>query len=834
MKRIKVVFFLFTLLIYWNQVVYSQTARIDSLNGLLQSEDIDSVRVRILNSLARLSIEISEYKEGNKYAQQAKELAEKINDKNGASMAYKAFGIISYFMGDYEQASGWYHKSLKLKREMRDEVGEADVLNNIGLVYNQQGKYDEALNNHYSASKIYKKKRIESKEADCYDNMGQAYEDKGDHSQALIHSLLALKIRIKKGDAEKIARTHNAIANIYDAVKNYNTALKHQLAALDKVVSQKQRGVVLNDLGSIYTHMGNYVKAKQCYSDALVIRRNVHDSDGVAKTLNNFGVILLESADAKGALSYFQGALKIQEVIGDVRGIAVTSNSIGSALTNLGRLSEAATCFNRGLLLAKKIKDRETTKESYNGLITLDSLQDELDSAKLRQEMLIKDLDSLSIERPARIFRVLIWQDTLFQNEISFSNSYYAEEVNLSNVIFCKDSKFDQSYFSKSVYFYKCNFDGKVEFQQDTFPENLHVKSIFEEDVSFSKCKFWGEKSSFSGSGFNREANFSDDFFAGEAKFIKTQFNDISNFSGTIFSKRVIFEKAKFQKNVNFYQCKFGNYAEFSTLQLGDSSTLNFQSAILPDTINFEGSQKIPLLIDLTHADYSGKKMSFITGEALNPHLINLYHVDISKLRIPYKYYKLYFNPTITDDERTVVYEDLVENFNLLGMRESHKHADIEYQEFKWKKSIFSGLTFIPKYWWNFGYNKEYVFIWSFIFILIFTLFTFLKIDSLSQHVYAAENIPHFPPLKFTSMAIVKKGRDKQTTSLAKGNISGIRALGKRMWYSFVYTASIFFRLTLKIENLNFKSLGGALYILFVYVVGVVCLAYMANFVLNK
>ena len=58
-------------------------------------------------------------------------------------------------------------------------------------------------------------------------------------------------------------------------------------------------------------------------------------------------------------------------------------------------------------------------------------------------------------------------------------------------------------------------------------------------------------------------------------------------------------------------------------------------------------------------------------------------------------------------------------------------------------------------------------------------------------------------------------------------------SLFRRLWYSLMYTSVIFFLLTLKPENLNFKK-GLVAYILVVYSIGLLCLGYMANFVLQK
>ena len=58
--------------------------------------------------------------------------------------------------------------------------------------------------------------------------------------------------------------------------------------------------------------------------------------------------------------------------------------------------------------------------------------------------------------------------------------------------------------------------------------------------------------------------------------------------------------------------------------------------------------------------------------------------------------------------------------------------------------------------------------------------------------------------------------------------------LGRRLWYAFVYSANIFFRLTLKVEDLQYNRIWATLYVMIMYTLGLVCLAYMANFVLQK
>ena len=92
-------------------------------------------------------------------------------------------------------------------------------------------------------------------------------------------------------------------------------------------------------------------------------------------------------------------------------------------------------------------------------------------------------------------------------------------------------------------------------------------------------------------------------------------------------------------------------------------------------------------------------------------------------------------------------------------------------------------------------------------FVLLFTTINFFSLDYLNKSVCTLNNIP----------LLVKK-----------------ESLPNQIWYSFAYTATIFFRLTLKIENFNFKNKGGSSYLIAIYTVGLICLAYMASFVIER
>jgi hypothetical protein len=108
--------------------------------------------------------------------------------------------------------------------------------------------------------------------------------------------------------------------------------------------------------------------------------------------------------------------------------------------------------------------------------------------------------------------------------------------------------------------------------------------------------------------------------------------------------------------------------------------------------------------------------------------------------------------------------------------------------------------------WWDFGYGKEYVFAWIGISLLVFSFINSFWLPTLNEHVYEV----------FKPADIDKK--------------PGYR---NRLWQSVIYTGNIFFRLTLDRDCMKFEKFWPTLYFFVVYVLGVLCLGYLANFILQ-
>src|SRR5687767_4293978 len=105
-------------------VCFAQKSEIDSLESLVTSVPSDTNKVWLLNRLVGALRE----KDNNRaltFAQQAKDLAELLNDKKGLSQALENLGWILYRNADYSKSLDISTQALKVSEEIGDKAAIA-------------------------------------------------------------------------------------------------------------------------------------------------------------------------------------------------------------------------------------------------------------------------------------------------------------------------------------------------------------------------------------------------------------------------------------------------------------------------------------------------------------------------------------------------------------------------------------------------------------------------------------------------------------------------------------------------------------------------------------
>lgn len=226
----------------------------------------------------------------------------------------------------------------------------------------------------------------------------------------------------------------------------------------------------------------------------------------------------------------------------------------------------------------------------------------------------------------------------------------------------------------------------------------------------------------------------------------------------------------------------------------------------LPDTLDFFGiTVREPLRL----------RDNFSPGRI---HYISLTRSDIDKLDWEYQDFKLYFPSPATYDYKVGIYSSVMEHFKRNGYTISYENLDKEFQEFIYLGSgnWFGGfLNWVDKNWWDYGYNKFLVVRNAIYLNILFFLINLFVFHSLVNHGY---NIQKFVRV---NADINDKYPNRFRRTLVKSP------------YIFLYTSFIFWGLSLKIDNLGIHRIGLFSYVLLQYIVGVVCLAYIANLIIT-
>jgi hypothetical protein len=327
-------------------------------------------------------------------------------------------------------------------------------------------------------------------------------------------------------------------------------------------------------------------------------------------------------------------------------------------------------------------------------------------------------IESVKLPRWDSIVSSLYIRNCTFRPAAHFGNEEGLSHHPLNKgAIFLKDTfntnpVFQDARFGSFVQFDSSLFRTSVDFTGSQFDFFQCTRTYFNDTVFISYCRF------------SKPGHFCDDVFQGPVSFAYDTFENPMYFRNTHWGSRVLFRGC----------C------------IRDAGWLDFTDTWLPDTLDFSYCVHLNSPIDLSYAHYDDDHRV----------RINLYKADFSKLKLDYRYFKLiFFDPenrehsVLSPDEQETIYEGMLKNFKDRGQLESYRTLDIEYHQFKWEHSFFWWLVWIPHYWWDFGYDKDRVILWTLSFLLIFTAINYWKLPSLNRRVYPLEGcirLSRFPP----------------------------------------------------------------------------------------
>lgn len=295
----------------------------------------------------------------------------------------------------------------------------------------------------------------------------------------------------------------------------------------------------------------------------------------------------------------------------------------------------------------------------------------------------------------------------------------------------------------------------------------------------------------------NFEVNFVDDTISDQMSFAYPYFNPDKRkiqkrelvFNKCYLNNSIYFNEPFHQTNITFNDCSFGNNVSISNFQSSDA-----------DTISFINCFKIPYIVNILPGD---NKITLIFEKS-----------DVSNISFDHlENFKLAFLSKSSREDKISVYENLLAKFKREGKLSSFEYIDIEYKKFNFGESLGGRLlSFIDKSWWNFGYQKWRIILWTIGLLLIYFVI----------NLSIWNNITNIYPIILNSR-----------NSNYRPKITKISGKFRLVTTVFIFTAYIFFSLKIDLNKLSFDKPLLVIYFFLQYITGLICVFFIANAILK-
>lgn len=353
----------------------------------------------------------------------------------------------------------------------------------------------------------------------------------------------------------------------------------------------------------------------------------------------------------------------------------------------------------------------------------------------------------------------------------------------------------------------------------------IHDSDNFDKKIFINECNFSGS--------INSKISFKNAIFLKKVTFNNVNFNDSVDFSKSQFFSSLTFDQVTFKKNANFECVDFAKELILNDIKF---NSVSFTYSQMPLSIKiFEVSieEDAEMLNILSNRVFGQSKFTIYNSDCQKIKLIfnednfmlqPIYNKNLNVLADFNSYYNRIQNLNLAHDLMLSTYQKLVDKAKFEGYKASYEFLDKEYKKFYYHNceenytwSVF--INWLQKNWWGYGYDKELIIRNTLIIFLFFVIINIFVLKKLARDVYKDNNI---------------------IETLNSEGVMPIVIFLKRIPMSVFYTSIIFFVVSINLDRLKYKeNLKGKrflwlVYFGLIYVSGLVCIGYLANFILSN
>ncbi len=306
------------------------------------------------------------------YFERALALLGLMEDQSQADQIYKALSQAAYNMKDYGKAVE-YQKVLVARAKLADDPEVlAGAVYFLGILYSRAEQFPQSVENLQAALKIYKDNEILDKLADSYSVLGVVEENSLDYDKALEAFQASLAINQEIGEElnqgrelRRLGRIYYLRLNDYGKARNYFSEALNIFREIDQ---QDQWVEALLELGLVAEKQSDFGLAMKYYNQAEGQAREHNLKPSLSKALLYQANTSWFQGDYQNAFKYQRQALALADELQDKRQQAFIYNTLGLIHWTLNDSARALKHLHDSRDLADEAHSLLDVSSAYNNI----------------------------------------------------------------------------------------------------------------------------------------------------------------------------------------------------------------------------------------------------------------------------------------------------------------------------------------------------------------------------------------------------------------------------------------------------------------------------------
>ena len=265
-----------------------------------------------LGYIGAIYVTLGRYGQARSYIDRSLAIRADIGDRIGEGESLTHLSHIHRYLGRYHEAVEYGLAALDLQQEIGDAHGEADTLEHLARVHRRIGWYAESMRCARLSGTRYRELGDGTGQGRALDALSCLFRHMGNPDQALEHAQDALRLQLRTGDRYGEAATRINLAKLYLDEEMYDLAAHHAdraIAIVTDLGDHYGHAAALHTRGMMRLRLSEPEAAKRDLTEALVLRREIDDTRGQARTLDALATLAESEGDDVLALGYAREAL---------------------------------------------------------------------------------------------------------------------------------------------------------------------------------------------------------------------------------------------------------------------------------------------------------------------------------------------------------------------------------------------------------------------------------------------------------------------------------------------------------------------------------------------